>query len=183
MTGTEYSIVETKIIFDSPRVRITQDTVEHNGQRRPWFCLQGPGEAIACLALTADGQIVLTRQYRHGVRDVIVDLPGGVVDRGETLAEAAARELREETGYRAGRLEWLCRYVPFPGYLRVAMNIFLAADLVPGPQSLDEGEELEVILAPAAEVLGMILRGEIVDSSLQLAVLLAAQKGLIPAGQ
>ena len=132
------------------------------------------------VGLTSDGRIVLTRQYRHPVREVIYDLPGGRVEPGEQPIEAARREFEEETGYRPGRLEWLCRYNQFPGSIKVATTVFFASDLTPTRQNLDEHEELEIVLMPAADVLNMILRGEVYDGSLQLGVLLARHKGLIP---
>ncbi len=176
---TDYAIIASQTLFDSPGVRILRDTVEHQGRRHNWFHLQGPSDGIACVALTGDGQIVLTRQYRHAVRAVILDLPGGRANPGETLAQTAARELEEETGYRAARIELLGRYCPFPGSVNTAMSIFLATGLAPGHQHLDEGEELEVVVMPAAEALQRLLRGELIDGSLQLGLLLAAQKGLI----
>lgn len=175
----DYTIISSKTLFESPGVRIIKDTVEHEGRRHNWFHLQGPSDAIACVALTDDGQILLTHQYRHAVRAVILDLPAGRANPGESLAETAARELEEETGYRAAHIELLGRYCPFPGSVNTTLNIFLATGLAPGQQHLDEGEELEVVVAPAAEVLQRVLRGEFIDGSLQLGLLLAAQKGLI----
>ena len=175
----DYTILETQVLFDNPRVRIVMDLLEHNGQRKPYFYLASPVQAVSCVAATGDGRLVLTRQYRHPIRTVIYDLPGGRIDRGETIAQAAARELEEETGFRPGRIEPLCRYNPFPGSLNATMNIFFAADLTAVGQKLDDGEELEVALLPIAEVLQMIERGEIIDGSLQLGVLLAKQKGWI----
>jgi len=175
-----YSIVESRIVFEHAQVRVIMDTLEHNGRRSPYFYLEGPGEAVATIALTADGQIVLTRQYRHPVRAVIYDLPAGRLNPGESSIEGARRELEEETGYRAERIVPLGRYNQFPGALKVATTIFLATDLAPTRQRLDEGEELDVVLMPVREALAMILRGEVIDGSLQLGVLLAVQKGLIP---
>jgi len=116
--------------------------------------------------------------------------PGYVAVTGEILHLADAYEIPpdapyqfnrrfdEETGYRAGSLTPLGRYNPFPGYLKVTAHLFLATDLTFGGQRLDEGEELEVAAMPFADVLAMVLRGECIDGSLQLGVLLAAQKGL-----
>jgi ADP-ribose pyrophosphatase len=176
---SDYQIVETKTLYENPRVRVIMDTLERAGRRWPYFYLASPVDAVTCVAVTDDGRIVLTRQYRHPVRAVILDLPGGHMDPGETAEHAAARELEEETGFRPGRIELLCRYNAFPGQLQATMNIFFASTLTPTKQNLDHGEELEVVLLPAAEVLQMILRGEFIDGSAQLGVLTAKQKGLI----
>ncbi|MEK6574072.1 MAG: NUDIX hydrolase [Chloroflexota bacterium] len=176
---TDYKTIESQTLFDHSGVRIVRDTLEHNGRRFPYFYLASPVEAVTCVAVTDDGQLVLTRQYRHPVRAVILDLPGGRMHKGETIEQAAAREFEEETGFRPGRIELLGRFNPFPGSLQAVMNIFFATGLTRTQQKLDEGEELEVVLVPAAEVLQMVLRGEIIDGSLQLGTLLAAQRGLI----
>ena len=179
ISADTYIVVESHIVLDHPRVRMTVDTLEHNGRRSSYFYLEGPTEAVATVALTSDGQIVLTRQYRHPLRAVIYDLPAGQLNSGEAPVDGARRELEEETGYRAGQLIPLGRYNQFPGTLRVTTHLFFAFDLSTGEQRLDDGEELEVVLLPSREVLAMILRDEAIDGSLQLGVLLAAQKGLL----
>ena len=173
-----YTVVESRTLFDQAWVRIVVDTVEHHGRRAPYFYLESPIDSVATVALTADGQVILTRQYRHPLGAVIYDLPAGRLRRGEDPAAGARRELEEETGYRAGSLTPLGRYNPFPGYLKVTAHLFLAADLIYSGQRLDEGEELEVVTMPFADALAMVLRGDCIDGSLQLGVLLAAQKGL-----
>jgi ADP-ribose pyrophosphatase len=173
-----YTVVESNTLLDHPLVQMVVDTLEYNGQRRSYFYLASPMDAVATVALTSDQRIILTRQYRHPLRQVIYDLPAGRLNAGEDPAAGAARELEEETGYRAARILPLGRYSPFPGSLRVTAHLFFAADLTHVGQRLDEGEELEIVLKPFAEVLAMVLRGECIDGSLQLGVLLAAQQGL-----
>lgn len=174
-----YTIVESRVAFDHPWVRMIVDTLEHHGRRAPYFYLESPVEAVATVAVTGARQIVLTRQYRHPVRAVIYDLPAGRLEPGEDPLAGAQRELEEETGFRAGRVKRLGYYNQFPGSLRAATNLFFAADLVRARQRLDEGEELEVVLMPFDEELAMVLRGECIDGSLQMGVLLAAQMGLV----
>ena len=175
----DYEIVASQTLFGHPLVRIAKDTVAHGDRSASYYCLESPVDAISCVAVTGNKQIVLTRQYRHAVREVILDLPGGRMNGGESPEQAVARELEEETGFRAGRLELLCRYSPFPGWVRATMNIYLATDLARTQQNLDDGEELEVVILPIAEVLQMILRGEAIDASLQLGLLTAIQKGKV----
>lgn len=179
ITPEQYTVIESRTLLNHPLVQMVVDTLDYDGQRRPYFYLTSPMDSVATVAVTADHQLVLTRQYRHPIRQVIFDLPAGRLNEGEPPLVGAARELEEETGYRAGHIRPLGRYSPFPGSLKVTAHLFFANDLTRVGQRLDEGEELEVVLKPVAEVLDLIVRGECIDGSLQLGMLLAAQKGLI----
>ena len=175
----EYQVVKSKIIFDHPWARIIVDTLKHQGVEQSYFYLVSPVEAVATVGVTAKGEIILTRQYRHPVGKVIYDLPAGRLDQDENPIDGARREFEEETGFYPNHLEQIGYYNQFPGTLKAATNLFFARELVPTSQSLDEGEELDIVFKPVSEVLAMILAGEIIDGSLQLGVLLALQKGLL----
>lgn len=176
---SEYKVVHSQVIFDHPHARILVDTLEFEGKQRHYFYLTSPVEAVATVGLTDRNEIILTRQYRHPLRQVIYDLPAGHLEPGEDPLDGARREFEEETGFYPAHIEAIGRYNQFPGTLVVATNLYFACNLERSHQNLDEGEELEIVLKPVSEVLGMILRGEIIDGSLQLGVLLALQKGLL----
>jgi ADP-ribose pyrophosphatase len=175
----EYKVVQTRVIFDHPGVKIVIDTLEHFGRRRPYFYLASPVEAVATLGITGSGDILLTRQYRHPVGQVILDLPAGRLNPGETPLDGARREFEEETGYKPGWIEKIGYYNQFPGTLRAGTSLFFARRLEKTVQRLDDGEELDVVPVAADRLGAMILNGEILDGSLQLAYLLAQAKGLL----
>jgi ADP-ribose pyrophosphatase len=126
------------------------------------------------LALTKSGEAVLVRQYRHGIRDVLWEFPGGVVEDGEDPLEGVKRELLEETGYAVSNIQQIGKVYPNPALQTNTLYCFLALDAekVSG-QSLDAGEDIEVQLVPLDELIGMAKRGEF-PHALQLAVLFQA---------
>ncbi len=171
-------VAERNVALDHPWVRMIIDTLERDGERKPYYYLESPADAVAVVAVTADGNLLLTRQYRHPVGAVIYDIPGGRSDPGEDPLEGARRELHEETGCEAGHIELLGRVNPFPGSLKVTLNLYFARDLKPGLQNLDEGEELEVHALPFEEVYRGVLAGHYIDGALQTGVLMTRAKGL-----
>jgi ADP-ribose pyrophosphatase len=177
---TSYRVVASKTLFEHSAARIIIETIEHQGKQHPYFYLVSPVEAVATVGLTSQGEIILTRQYRHPIGQVIFDLPAGRLESGEDPLCGARREFEEETGFYPRRIEKIGYYNQFPGTLRAATNLYFASDLIPTHQNLDEDEELEIVFKPVPEVLSMIMNGEVVDGSLQLGVLLAIQKGLLP---
>ena len=179
INASDYTLISSQTLFEHPWVHIIHDVLEHDGQQLNQFYLTSPVEAVATVGLTADNQIILTRQYRHPVGRVIYDLPAGRLEAGEDPLEGARREFEEETGFFPHHIERLGYYNQFPGTLRAATNLFFARDLTLTRQQLDPGEFLEVIFMPVARVMEMILAGEILDGSLQLGMLLANQKGLL----
>jgi len=179
IAAEDYTVVSRQVILDHPRVQIIADTLSYGGRERPYLYLESPSQAVSVVALRDDACIVLTRQYRHPIRAVIYDLPGGRVEPDETPVDGARRELEEETGYYAGHLELLCQFNQFPGSIKATTSIFFATDLASTRQSLEEHEELEVVPMPVSDVLDLILSGKAFDGSLQLGVLLAARKGLL----
>lgn len=174
-----WQVVESELILDLGFARIRRDLLEHpaDGRSFPYTYLQSPADAVATVALTDEGQVVLTRQYRHPVGRVIYDLPAGHIDPGESPEEAAARELKEETGYRATEWQKLAFFNQFPGSMQVGTHLFLAQGLISGKQQLEPFEDVQVVEMPFTEALALVTGGLVVDGSLMLGLLLCAQLG------
>jgi ADP-ribose pyrophosphatase len=153
-------------------VHLVAETVTlPNGHSVVLEIVRHPG-AAAIVALTDDDQVLLVRQYRHAAGGYIVEIPAGKLD-GETPDVCAARELIEEAGVEAGRLEVLGSIVTTPGFSDEVIHVFLATDLRPATQKLEADEVLTVERVPFATALAMCARGEIRDAKSMCGLLLA----------
>ena len=162
------------------RIQVIEELVgTPDGDEFVYIYVKSAHDVVATLAITHDRQAVLVREYRHPIRKIIYNLPSGSIPDGETPSQAARRELAEEAGYIAHTLTPLGSMVPFPGAIVGTIHLFLARDLHPTPQRLDTHEYIEVTPLPVDEVIQRTLRGEFEDGALQLAVLSAAQQGLL----
>jgi len=118
----------------------------------------------------------LVRQYRHPAVRYLLEAPAGTLADGERPDVGAARELQEELGLVASRLEKLSEFFVSPGFLEEKMWVYLATDLSEGQQLLDEDEILEIVRIPIEEALEMITSGEIQDAKTIIGLMLAAPR-------
>ena len=132
------------------------------------------GMSAGIVPMTADGQVILIRQYRHVTDDFAWEIPGGGLHPGESPDAAAQRELREEAGYRAGRLRRLGSFWPNNAYLDEVIHVYLAEDLTPDPLPADQDEQLERQSFPFAEALAMAQDDRITCGLTKLAILWTA---------
>ena len=120
---------------------------------------------VNVIPLTSQNEVVLIRQYRHGIREVTLEIPGGIIEQTDSPEGAAQRELREETGYRESEMILLGTVHPNPAFLNnqcytyLARNVFLA-----GKQGQDKKEDIEVLLRPLDEIPRLIRENEITHS-------------------
>ena len=129
--------------------------------QRDWIRYNG---AAVILPILDDGSIVLIRNYRFAVEETLYELPAGMLEPGEDPAVGAARELTEETGYTAGRIEKLGQYYTGPGSCNELMHAFVAIDLSAGPQKLEVYEQIEAVAVSDADVRAMVADGRIHDA-------------------
>lgn len=134
------------------------------GAEHDFFILES-ASWVNVIPLTAEGLVVMVRQYRHGIRAVTLEIPGGLVEEGDSPEEAAARELMEETGYSASRMIGLGNVHPNPAIQNNMCYTFLAEGVTPfGAQQQDEREDIEVVLEPLSRIPSLIKEGEISHS-------------------
>ena len=148
-----------KFGFDVNRLRLP------NGAEGEWECIRHPGGALA-VPVTPEGKLILVRQYRFAVSGRLLEFPAGTLEPDEDPGETIARELEEETGYRAHRWQKLGQFFLAPGYSDEIIYAFLAQDLerLDTPPSQDDDEDIETVLMTPQELEQAILAGEPVDA-------------------
>jgi len=157
-------ILRSKMIYKGPVFGLRRDEVlEPTGVRTTREVITHPGSVVV-LPVLPDGRIVLVRQYRHATRQYLWELVAGRMDPGETPRTGAARELIEETGYRAKRFRVFLDVFPTPGFLEERMYILLAEGLTAGEAEPEEDEKITARAYTRVELESMIRRGQLRDA-------------------
>lgn len=174
MRSPAAEVLKITPVFEGRTIRLELHDVRlPNGVERRLEIVRHPG-AAAVVPLRPNGQVVLVRQLRHAAGTWLYEVPAGKLSPGEAPEACAHRELAEEVGLRARALELLLAIFPTPGFCDERIWLFLARDLEPVPQALDEDEVLEVATFPLDDALAMIARGEIQDGKTVAALAAAA---------
>ncbi|MCA1618202.1 MAG: NUDIX hydrolase [Acidobacteria bacterium] len=168
-------VLSSEEVYAGRLVRVARDTVREGGQTYVREVVGHPGGAAA-VPLYSDGSVAFVRQYRHPTRRFVLELPAGKLDPGERPAETAARELEEELGVVAGRLEQLSEFYTTPGFCAERLWVFLATELRETALRREEDEIIEVVRMPLARALRMVAAGEIDDAKTIIGLLLAARR-------
>jgi ADP-ribose pyrophosphatase len=161
---TTAKVLRSKMIYKGPIFGIRRDEViEPGGYRATREVITHPGSVVV-LPVFPDGRILLIRQYRHATRQFLWELVAGRIDQGENPRKAAARELIEETGYRAKRFHVFLDVFPTPGFLEERMYILLAEDLTAGKAEPEEDEKITSQAFTQSELEQMIRRNKLRDA-------------------
>ena len=167
--------IDSKKVFSGRVFDVTVDTIREADRTYIREVVHHPGSAVILPAFE-DGTIALVKQYRHPAVKYLVELPAGTLNDRERPEVGAARELEEELGVVAGNLEKLAEFFVSPGFCEEKMWLYLATDLTPTAQRLEEDEMLEVIRLPIDRALQMVSEGEIEDAKTIIGLLLAARR-------
>ncbi len=166
------SCVSSELIFDGRVVRLFKDEIRLPDGRPAMREYMRHIGAVCVLPLFADGTVACVRQYRYPRAEVLTEIPAGKLDsRDEDRAEAALRELREETGCRCGKLTHLGKIYTSPAILDEVIDMYLAEDLEEGETDFDDDEFLAPIRVPLSTLVDMVMAGEIPDGKTQAAVM------------
>ena len=158
------NLLTSEQVFQGNFIKVYRDSVELPGGKTATREYVKHSGAVAVLALDDDNNLIMERQYRHPVGQIIYEIPAGKLDAPEDELTCGRRELVEETGYVAREWILLGECLPCIGYSNERIVYFLARGLAYTQQNLDDGEFLEVIKQPLDEVITMAYRGEIQDS-------------------
>ncbi len=161
-----WKVLESEVVIERPWLTATRyHVLLPTGKEHPEYYVLHYPTWINVIAETKDGQLILERQYRHGLRIISTEICAGVAEEGETPLEAAQRELKEETGYTGGEWELLMKTAPNPGSMDNYSYSFLARGVEKNcERDLDETEDIEVSLHSKREVYDMLLRGEFLQA-------------------
>ena len=154
---------------------VTEDVDLPGGRRATLDTVRHPG-AAAIVPFVSDDEVLLIHQYRYATGGEIFEIPAGKLDPGEDPQACAMRELEEEAGQRAGRLEALGAIWTAPGFTDEKIHLFAAHDLKQVPQRLEEDEIIEVVRVSLSRALEMIWSGELIDAKSAIGLIHAARK-------
>ena len=168
----EVKRIDRRLAYKGAILELYDDTMQFaNGNIAHWDLIMHKG-AAAVVAVSDDGRLLMVRQYRNALERETLELPAGAKDTiDEPTAVCAARELEEETGYKAGKLELLISIYTTVAFCNEKIDIYLASELKPSVQHLDENEYLNVETWELDDLVSMIYDGKLQDSKTVAAIL------------
>ena len=177
------TLVESEVLRRSKILEFRVDTIESADGKRSTRDIAGHPGGVCVVAIDPQDRVLFVRQWRHATGGPLLEIPAGTLDRDpdgsiEDPPGAAARELEEETGTRAGSWRYLGGFYTAPGFTSELMHLYLATDLTPadaGGLGPDEDERLELVPIPFADALGMAERGDLRDAKSLIGVLQVAR--------
>jgi len=165
--------LESKTVYEGLIVDVKRDIAKlQNGNNAEREVVVHPG-GVGIVALTDENKVLMVRQYRYPMEEVVLEIPAGKLDGKEDPFECAVRELSEETGYTANEYVDLGAIYPSPGFCKETLYLYLALDLVPGKMHLDENELLSVEKIEIDELIRQIMANELKDAKSVVGILKA----------
>lgn len=166
--------IESEVIFDGKVIHVKRDKVElENGKNSMREVVEHPG-GVCVAALTEENELLFVRQFRYPYKEVVLEIPAGKLEKGQTPLENGKRELLEETGAVGREYITLGQLYPSPGYCGEIIHIYFCKIDHFEKSCLDEGEFLNVERIPLDHAVEMVLNNEIPDAKTQVAILKTA---------
>jgi ADP-ribose pyrophosphatase len=169
-------ILSKTTVFDANAFTVEKLHVRLPDKRERDYSLVHHHDSVTIIPLDSENNVILVTQFRMGSESVLLELPAGTMDEGEKPLECALREIREETGMAAGKMEHLGSIYLAPGYSSELNHIFLATDLTESPLQMDDDEFLNSRKIPLADIPGLAAGGQLQDSKSLAALYLAGDK-------
>ena len=159
-----FELLRSETLLKGRAFAIRRDWMKTPDGRETKFDIIEHGGSVVIIPLDSDGNLLFVRQYRHATGQDLLELPAGTLEENEDPDVCAAREIREETGFAAGKLERLGQFYLAPGYSTEFMVVYLATELTHNPLEADADEFLSVERIPVAQAMDMARRGEMPDA-------------------
>ncbi len=156
--------LSSQIIYEGRAVRLRVDTVETADGRKTTREIVEHDDCVAIIAVDAEDNLLLVRQFRKPVEKELLEIPAGGIDPGEDAEAAVRREMREETGYLPGKVESLGGFYSTPGYCSEYLYLYLASDLTPSQLVAEDTESIELVRVPINQVVDLVTSGRICDA-------------------
>ena len=169
------NILDKKTVFQGQLLNVRCDRLESEGRETTREFVVHPG-GVSIVAHPTPNEILLVSQYRYPTGETLVELPAGTLETGEAPIETAHRELEEETGYQAARMNLLGSYYTTPGFTNELMYLYEAFDLSFRGQRLEDDESIEVLHLSHQEAMRMLGAGEIRDAKTLVGLLMVFPK-------
>lgn len=165
--------IASKQIFNGKIVKLyVDDVLLPNGKQATREIVRHPG-AVCVIPVCENGDVIMVKQFRYPFDEVLLEVPAGKLEQGEDHLEAVKRELEEESGAVAGKIEFLGTMYTTVAIFDEKIDIYLATELTFKEMHPDDDEFLEVVKIPLSELVKMVMNGEIKDSKTQIAILKA----------
>lgn len=168
----EEKTISSEMIYEGRILNLRKDKVHVKDNKTSYREIVEHNGGVALAAVTPGGKLVMVRQYRKAAEKAVLEVPAGKIEKDEDHRLTAERELKEETGYSAGKIEYITSFYSSIGYSTEVIYLYYATDLTPGETNFDDNESIEILEYDLKEMKEMIFSGEIEDAKTIAAILL-----------